>query len=166
MDHTFRPLCWRDVLAVSRWRYPPPYGSYNLGLIPLVTTWLLQQILGLAGVTIYYAVVGDGGGLVGIFSYFAHDGTVEVGLAMRPDLTGQGGGLAFMRAGLAYAEREFAPARFRLTVATSNRRAITVYERAGFRPVRTYTSRGLWRKREQLEMARDAWGREGMRGEA
>lgn len=166
MDYRFRPLRWRDVLAVSRWHYPPPYGSYNLGLVPLATTWLLQQILRIAGVTIYYAVTGDGDDLVGVFSFFAHDGTVEVGLAMRPDLTGRGDGLAFMRAGLAFAEREFAPARFRLTVATSNRRAITVYERAGFRPVNRHPSRGLWRKREQLEMVRDTWGREGMRGEA
>ena len=153
--YSFRPLRWRDVLVVSRWRYPPPYASYNLGLVPLAASWLLQQVLRLAGVTIYYAVAGDGDDLVGIFSLLAHEGTVEVGLAMRPDLTGQGGGLAFVRAGLAFAEREFAPARFRLSVATFNRRAITVYERAGFRPVRTSTSRGLWHKREQLEMVRE-----------
>lgn len=156
MNYRFRPLHWRDVLAVSRWRYPAPYASYNLSLVPLAATWLLQQVLRLAGVTIYYAVAGDGDDLVGIFSFFTHEGTVEVGLAMRPDLTGRGGGLAFLLAGLAFATQEFAPARYRLTVATSNRRAITVYERAGFRPVTTRRSQGLWWTHEQLEMARDA----------
>jgi ribosomal-protein-alanine N-acetyltransferase len=155
VNYTFRPLYWQDVLAVSRWRYPPPYESYNLSLVPLATTWLLQQVLRIAGVTVYYAVADDGDDLVGIFSYFAHGSTVEVGLAMRPDLTGRGDGLAFMQAGLAFAGREFAPTRFRLTVAASNHRAITVYERAGFRPVSRRPSRELWRRREHLEMVRE-----------
>jgi ribosomal-protein-alanine N-acetyltransferase len=46
----------------------------------------------------------------------------------------------------------FGPARIVLAVATFNRRAISVYERAGFVPVRTYmhsTNGGQW---EFLEM--------------
>src|SRR3712207_7064180 len=40
---------------------------------------------------------------------------------------------------LAFGRRHFAPAGFRLVVATFNERAIQVYERAGFRPVTVFT---------------------------
>ena len=43
---------------------------------------------------------------------------------MRPDLTGQGLGAEFVRAGLRFAQDSYSPPAFRLTVATFNRRAI------------------------------------------
>jgi RimJ/RimL family protein N-acetyltransferase len=55
-------------------------------------------------------------------------------LALRPDLTGRRIGLGFVEAGMDFARRTFAPATFRLDVATFNQRAIRVYERAGFTP--------------------------------
>ena len=67
---------------------------------------------------------------------------LDVGLGMRPDLTGQGLGLDFVRAGLRFARDTYVPPAFRLTVATFNRRAIKVYERAGFEPVRAFGDRG------------------------
>jgi ribosomal-protein-alanine N-acetyltransferase len=61
-------------------------------------------------------------------------------------------------AGLEYARRRFAPEQFSLSVATFNRRAIGVHERAGFAPVRVYmhsTNGGEW---EFVEMRRSASG--------
>jgi [ribosomal protein S18]-alanine N-acetyltransferase len=55
-----------------------------------------------------------------------------------------------------YARRRFAPKRFTLSVASFNQRAITVYERAGFAPVRVFahsTNGGEW---EFVEMQRPA----------
>jgi ribosomal-protein-alanine N-acetyltransferase len=64
---------------------------------------------------------------------FKHEGdVVEVGLGLRPDLTGCGLGLSFLLVGLEVARWEYTPARFRLAVVASNGRAICVYERAGF----------------------------------
>ncbi len=60
------------------------------------------------------------------------DGTLSVGLGLRPDRTGHGEGLAFVAAGLDFARQTDAPAGFRLFVMLFNQRAIRVYERAGF----------------------------------
>lgn len=76
--------------------------------------------------------------LVGFF-YYEEDGrAVEIGLGLRPDLTGRGLGRAFLEAGLAFARDKYRPTIFRLSVAAFNRRAIRVYERVGFHQVETY----------------------------
>jgi [ribosomal protein S18]-alanine N-acetyltransferase len=59
----------------------------------------------------------------------------EIGLGLRPELTDTGLGASFLEAGLAYAATLGARSAT-LSVAAFNRRAITVYERAGFREVR------------------------------
>lgn len=69
----------------------------------------------------------------------AHGATLDLGLGLRPDLTGQGLGPAFLAAGLAHAQAVYRPARFRLAVAAFNQRAIRLYEKAGFTRVRAFT---------------------------
>ena len=69
---------------------------------------------------------------------YEHEAAPDVGLGMRPDLTGRGFGEDFLRAGLRLARETYSPQAFRLTVATFNRRAIRVYEKAGFRAVETF----------------------------
>ena len=105
----------------------------------------------------YAAVEDETGALVGYFSCKPRPaGILEIGLGLHPEKTGRGHGGAFLDAGLEYARRRFAPEQFALSVATFNRRAITVYERAGFAPVRVYmhsTNGGQW---EFVEMRRPA----------
>jgi ribosomal-protein-alanine N-acetyltransferase len=105
----------------------------------------------------YFAVEDDAGDLIGHFSFkHKETGTVQIGLGLRPDRTGQGLGSAFLEAGLDYARDRFAPAQFVLSVATFNKRAITVYERAGFTAARVFmhsTNGGEW---EFVEMRRPA----------
>ena len=94
--------------------------------------------------------------LVGWFAFSCEGDCVALGLGLRPDLTGRGFGLAYLEAGLAFAEQRFRPSRFRLSVATFNERAIRVYERAGFTPLRTFdhaTNGGI---HQFLEMTRPA----------
>jgi RimJ/RimL family protein N-acetyltransferase len=80
------------------------------------------------------------------------EGALDVGLGMRPDLTGHGLGLGFMQAGLRFARQTFSPPAFRLTVAAFNGRAVKVYEAAGFEVIRSFGDRGY----EWLLMRRPA----------
>jgi len=60
---------------------------------------------------------------------------VEVGIGLRPELTGRGAGESFLRAQLDYATSQWSPETFRLFVAAWNERAIRLYERLGFSEV-------------------------------
>jgi [ribosomal protein S18]-alanine N-acetyltransferase len=57
-----------------------------------------------------------------------------------------------VRAGLRFALEVYSPPAFRLTVAAFNRRAIRVYERAGFETVETFGAPTLGAEKEWLLM--------------
>ena len=156
MQYRFRGLGWRDALAIARWRYEGRYAFYNLSLPALASMVATQYLLSPLGIILYTAVLDERGALVGMFSFIHQGKLVEIGLALRPDLTGKGAGEAFVNAGLDFARHRFQPSVFRLIVATFNHRAIRVYERAGFTAVRTFTRRDIGQSYEALEMRRDA----------
>lgn len=145
--YVFRLITATDADEISRWRYPEPYATYNGD--PASVPGLLDPRYN------YHAVTNPDGELVGYFC-FGVDATVpagrklgvydedalDVGLGMRPDLTGRGLGLGFMQAGLRFARQAFSPPAFRLTVAAFNRRAVKVYEAAGFELIRSFGDRG------------------------
>ena len=84
----------------------------------------------------YRAVLDDGDERLDAFWYFDWQGdVVDVGIGLRPELTGRGLGESFLRAQLDYATSQWAPATFRLFVAAWNERAIRLYERLGFSEV-------------------------------
>jgi len=143
-----------DAEQVARWHYPEPFSFYDWTADPDDLAELLDP--GRRGDS-YAAVEDDDGDLVGYFSFKPKGGDrVEVGLGLRPDLTGLGLGEAFLSAGLEYGRETFAPVLFSLSVATFNERAIKVYERSGFAPERVYTHHtngGDW---EFVEMRRTA----------
>ncbi len=154
MRFHFTPLGQEDAEAIAEWRYPEPFSFYDWTADPDDLRELLDPSLrGEA----YWAAEDDAGALVGYFSFKPKgEGTLEVGLGLRPDLTGRGLGGSFLSSGLEFGRTRFAPARFVLSVATFNERAIKVYERAGFSTERTYmhsTNGGEW---EFVEMSRPA----------
>jgi ribosomal-protein-alanine N-acetyltransferase len=150
---TIRPLRWEEARVISRWHYDGPYAIYDMHMaVPMLT----QALFRLFGRSIYFAARDETGSLVGFYSLMSRGGAVEIGLALRPDLTGKGLGLAFVQAGLAYARQAFSPKTFYLNVATFNERARRVYERAGFRPHGTFQARLRGREYEFLEMTREA----------
>jgi RimJ/RimL family protein N-acetyltransferase len=125
---------WNDGYGreVATWHYKPPYDFYDLASDPEDEAAMHDP----SRAANYRAVLADGDERLDAFWYFDwHNDAVEVGIGLRPDLTGHRQGEAFLTAQLAYAIRTWQPATFRLFVAAWNERAIRLYERLGFREV-------------------------------
>ena len=128
------------AFEIASWRYEAPYDVYDIDQTP-------AAIAELSGGT-YYAVSDRDGATTGFYcfgeaarvpcvdsaSFYQESGYLDIGLGLRPDLTGAGAGRSFVAAGLVFGKQTFAPEKgFRLTVAQFNARAIAVYTRLGFR---------------------------------
>jgi [ribosomal protein S18]-alanine N-acetyltransferase len=122
------------LTEIEQWRYEPPYDFYDGGLEPVLHPERL------------FAAGDETGRLVGFFYFELRGDVLEYGLGLRPDLTGRGQGLGFVRAGLDFARERFRAERIVLAVAAFNARAISVYSRAGFevtgKHVRTFPQFG------------------------
>ena len=124
---------WTEAHAdqVATWSYEPPYDFYDLASDPADAAAMRDP----ARAEHLRAVLGENG-LLDAFWYFdRHGDVVEVGIGLRPDLTGRGLGRSFLSAQLEYAAGRWQPASFRLFVAAWNARAIGLYERVGFHEV-------------------------------
>jgi ribosomal-protein-alanine N-acetyltransferase len=111
---------------LATWRYPPPYDFYDGDVEPVLNPERF-----------YEGRDGDDN-LIGFYYFEPKPPDLDYGLGLRPDLTGQGLGLDFFLAGLAFARERFKPRRVFLHVAEFNERARLVYERAGFRAVSSH----------------------------
>ena len=106
----FEPLTQADAEAIAEWRYPEPYSFYDWTADPDDLRELLESARrGQA----YWAVTDEADELVGYFEFKPkEEGALEIGLGLRPDLTGRGMGASFLAAGLEFAQARFAPERF------------------------------------------------------
>ncbi len=160
MRFSLKPLNEDDARTISGWRYGEPYSIYdgNLAAIPALVNPRHH----------YYAALAESGELAGYFCFgadaripagerrglYSGENVLDVGLGFSPELTDQGLGAEFVYAGLRFAGETFAPASFRLTVASFNLRAIRVYEKAGFETAATFTTTAPEGEREWLVMSR------------
>jgi ribosomal-protein-alanine N-acetyltransferase len=138
MQFTFRAITPDDVTAIVAWHYPAPYDFYDWDpdddpselLDPLVGCVVADDDTGRLAGFVCFGAGGQtpGGRRSGLYV----EPFLDVGLGLRPDLTGRGLGIEFVTAALAVGRERFRPAGFRLSVAAFNERAIRVYERAGF----------------------------------
>ena len=119
-----RPMTEADARAIAAWHYPEPYDFYDWSQ----DAGDLAELLDPAEWGERYFAADADGVLAGFFVVKRGAEATEIGLGLRPDLTGRGLGAAFLEAGLRFA----GAGRFTLSVAAFNQRAITVYERAGF----------------------------------
>jgi RimJ/RimL family protein N-acetyltransferase len=138
---------------VATWHYEPPWDFYDLASDPADTAAMRDP----ARAGHRRAVLGDGGRLEAYWYFDWYSDVVEIGIGLRPDLTGRGRGESFLRAQLEYASDHWQPATFRLFVAAWNERAIRLYERLGFREVARETRRfELVGEHEFIQMERAA----------
>ncbi|NNJ11045.1 GNAT family N-acetyltransferase [Chloroflexales bacterium ZM16-3] len=140
---TITPMDAAAAETTTGWRYPPPYDIYNLDEEP-------GMLIAIFSDPAYgYFQIREGDDLVG-FCCFGDEGRVrggdytalalDVGIAMRPDLIGQGMGRRYMGAILSFAELQFHPPALRLTVAAFNARARRLYANLGFYNIQRFTS--------------------------
>ena len=149
----FRQMDAADAREISGWRYAPPYDFYDSTADPADLAELLDPE---RRRDVYFSALDGENRLVGFFQYEKMGEAVDVGLGLRPDLTGRGLGAEFVLAGLAFGRERFSPRRFTLSVATFNGRAIAVYERAGFRRGEIHTHETNGGEYELLYMWREA----------
>ena len=143
MPLSFSLIDEASARTVSTWHYDAPYELYN---VP--PDRIEAEVQALLDPRNAYYVLTDEHGSVEAYCCFGRDGQVpggdytadalDIGLAVRPDLTGQGRGHVYVEAVLDFARRTFAPTACRVTVAAFNGRALRVWQRAGFRPVQTF----------------------------
>lgn len=118
--------------AITRWRYPPPFDLYDLQpgdedmlLDPLLRYHAVFDTTGLAG----FACFGEDAQVIG--GRYGED-ALDIGFSMAPDRVGRGEGVCFVETVCHFAWNRLDADLLRLSVATFNRRAITVYRRLDF----------------------------------
>ncbi|MGE1046104.1 MULTISPECIES: GNAT family N-acetyltransferase [Bacillus] len=141
-------LTEEEANEINTWTYEEPYSLYSFSGEKEVIEELLDGT--------YYGCCDDQGDLIGYFCFGANaqlpggrdanlyggEDVIDIGLGMKPALTGKGIGKEFFQAGIAFATKEFNAKMFRLSVATFNTRAITVYKNIGFKQGTIFLSRG------------------------
>ena len=143
-----------DASAIAGWQYPGAFAFYDWGRDPDD----LAELFDPAEWGRRYFAADAEGALAGFFVFKVDGATTDIGLGLRPDLTGQGLGAGFLDAGLRYAAARFGAERYTLSVAAFNGRAITVYERAGFVATERYEHWTNGRLHPFIRMARGPLG--------
>lgn len=141
MTVEIRPVTEPDIREFITWRYEPPYDGYNITGDP---DELIAYFLG-SSVECHALV--DDGELIG-FCTFGSDAQVpggdyfqnrlDIGLGIRPDLTGRGRGAGFVALVVDHALAR--QPSLRVTIADHNARAIRVWEANGFQRVQSFES--------------------------
>ena len=139
MPIELRPVVESDVRDFITWRYEPPYDGYSItgNEAELVVYFLSDKVR-------CHALL-ENSELVG-FCTFGSDAQVpggdyfqnrlDIGLGIRPALTGQGNGRSYVAAVIEFALQQELP--LRVTIAGINERAIKVWEANGFRQTQNF----------------------------
>ena len=138
MQFSIQRISRNDAIQILNWKYNAPYDFYNNE----ENEESIKELLGNS----YSIVVDENNQLIGFFcignsaqvpagtQYGAYsEKCIDIGLGMRPDLTGQGLGYSFFSFILSHVQEADQSVPLRLTVAKFNERAIRLYEKLGFK---------------------------------
>lgn len=142
LNITYRPADKKSAREFVQWEYPPPYDIYNNP-----TEQLADAVhYNIDPTNNVYAMFDQEDALIGYCSY-GDDGQVpggdysedalDIGLMIKPALTGQGMGSQFVKDVIRNGIEKYAPKILRVTIAAFNKRALRVWEKNGF--IRTQT---------------------------
>ena len=143
IEYSLTKLSPENAKMITLWRYPPPYDLYDLSE---------RDLLGFINPDYRYHQVEDQDGLLVGYCCFGEDATVpggdykvgepeilDVGVGLKPELTGKGLGKNFVRAVVDYGIINFGPEKLRVTVARFNQRSLRTFLGLGFEITRTFT---------------------------
>ena len=137
MSYIFNKMDEISARAILGWRYDPPYDIYNLPSdeVENVVQYMMDPQ------NAYSSITDEQGELVA-YCCFGREAQVpggdyrsdalDIGMGVVPELTGRGFGHEFINSVLDFAGTTFAPHMYRVTVAEFNKRALRVWEKAGF----------------------------------
>ena len=130
----------KDVAQeINTWVYEKPYDLYSFSGEEKNINELLDGS--------YYSCCDSNGELIGYFCYgknaqlpggykaglYNGSHSLDIGIGLKPSLVEQGLGKDFLKHGLNFGKTRFKPRKFRLSVATFNKRAFTLYKNLGFK---------------------------------
>ncbi|MBE2220005.1 MAG: GNAT family N-acetyltransferase [Anaerolineae bacterium] len=140
MNLSIQPLTEPQIREFIGWNYDDPYAIYAMN----DENEAAQVAFFSNPVNGYFAIVAETGSLLG-FCNFGADAQVpggdyskeaiDVGIGMRPDLTGQGQGADYAQVVFDFARHHYANQPLRATIAEFNKRAQRVCEKHGFEVV-------------------------------
>lgn len=139
MELLVKPMDHKAAEEISSWKYDPPYDFYNT---ETTEEEMAERLNGT-----YYALRAGTGELMGFFCTrksaqipagqlqgVYKEVLTDIGLGMKPELTGKGNGAAFTSFIINCIEENYESVPIRLTVALFNKRAIHLYKKLGFVP--------------------------------
>jgi len=143
MAFSFLPMDEDGARAILNWRYDAPYDPYNPDPDHVdedVRIFLDPQ-------NAYYSITNEREDILA-YCCFGPEAQVkggdyradvlDIGIGMRPDLTGQVNGIKYMEATIDFGCHMFLPRELRVTVAAFNKRALGVCKKAGFQVTQTF----------------------------
>ncbi len=138
-----RPVSDADVRDFAAWRHEPPYDVYDVtGPVDETVEYFLRPS------TSCHAIVRDGE-LAGFITFGADarvpggdysDLGLDIGLGIKPELTGRGLGAAHVEAVVEFARATFDVAPRRVTIAAANERAVGVWTGLEFTEAERFAS--------------------------
>jgi len=147
MKLEYRPADKAAAREFVNWKYEPPYDVYNCP--PEEIGSAVQYNIDPNNNV--FALFGQDGKLVGYCSY-GRDAQVpggdyseealDIGLMLKPELTGQGLGAAFAEDVIRNGVDLFTPEKLRVTIAAFNARAIRTWEKNGFQQIQSFERKG------------------------
>lgn len=137
MDFTFKPIDIMVTKEIDSWNYEgfieevlmtPYFNSYNK----------TGKLIGPGGCDGFAALLENE--TAGLFEFTIDDGTMEIGLALKPSLVGKGLGAKFVQQGIEFGIQHYKCKlnEIKLVVDSQNKAAIRVYEKVGFKKVQQH----------------------------
>jgi len=118
------------VIIANEWKYPGIYSFYDMAADEEDYNELIDP--NMRG-EMYFEVL-SGCELIGFLTLDTHENVADIGIGMRPDLTGKGLGAEFISSCLNFITENHRNVKtITLSVACFNIRAIKVYKKLGFK---------------------------------